>query len=90
MLRFSKRIPITQLFKFSAIIIAVLSIVLVGKGVHAIQEAGYISISAFPRNLRITLLGVYPTIQSIIAQLAMIAITLGVWQWQNRSKPAIA
>jgi high-affinity iron transporter len=90
MLRFSKRIPITQLFKFSAIIIAVLSIVLVGKGVHAIQEAGYIGISAFPINLRITLLGVYPTIQSIIAQLAMIAITLGVWQWQNRSKPAIA
>jgi high-affinity iron transporter len=90
MLRFSKRIPITQLFKFSAIIIAVLSIVLVGKGVHAIQEAGYIGISAFPLNFRITLLGVYPTIQSIIAQLAMIAITVGVWQWQNRTRATVA
>ncbi|MGB0429384.1 MAG: FTR1 family protein [Bacteroidia bacterium] len=88
MLRFSKRIPITQLFKFSALIIAVLSVILVGKGVHAIQEAGYIGISAFPINLRATLLGIYPTIQSILAQIAMIAITIGVWQWQNKLKPA--
>ena len=90
MLKFSKRIPITELFKFSAIIIAILSVVLVGKGIHAIQEAGYIGISAFPLNLRITLLGVYPTIQSIMAQIVMIAITIGVWQWQNRATPSPA
>ncbi|MFY0673492.1 MAG: FTR1 family protein [Bacteroidia bacterium] len=86
MLKFSKRIPITQLFKFSALIIAVLSIVLVGKGIHAFQEAGYVGISAFPLNIRITLLGLYPTIQSIAAQIAMIILTIGVWQWQNRAK----
>lgn len=90
MLRFSKRIPIAQLFKFSALIIALLSIVLVGKGVHAIQESGYIGITAFPLNIRMGLLGIYPTVQTIMSQLFMLVLTIAVWKLQNRKKPALA
>ena len=90
MLRFSKRIPIAQLFKVSAFVIAILSIVLVGKGIHAIQETGLLSITASPISLRLGVLGIYPTIETLVAQLLMLGLTVVVWKWQNRSvlKPA--
>lgn len=88
MLRFSKKIPITQLFKISAFLIAVLSIVLVGKGIHAIQETGYIGISPFPVHINIGVLGIYPTVQTMVAQLCVLLATFGIWRYQNRTLTA--
>ena len=91
LLRFSKKLPITQLFKYSAIIIAILAVVLAGKGIHALQEAGTIGISNTPFNLRIDLLGVYPTWQSLASQLLIITVIIFLWKIGNRSiasKPA--
>lgn len=67
--------PIGQFFRFSSILIAVLAVVLVGKGVAALQEAGWISqaLAAVPQ---IEWLGLYPTWQSILAQLAVAAIAI--------------
>lgn len=80
LLKYSKKIPITQLFKYSAIIISFLTVVLVGKGLHALQEAGAIGISSTPFNLRIDLLGVYPTFQTLIAQVFTLALVLFLWK----------
>ena len=54
-------------------LIAVLAVVLVGKGIAALQEAGWIAqtVIAFPR---IDWLGIYPSWQSTLAQVA-VAIT---------------
>ena len=41
MLRLSRTLPITQFFRYSAILIAVLAVVLAGKGIGALQEAGH-------------------------------------------------
>lgn len=84
MMRFSKRLPVSQLFKFSALIIAVLSIVLMGKGVHAVQESGYLSITASPLMLRVGMLGIYPTLETIIAQVLMLVITVFAWKYQQK------
>ena len=43
MLRYSRTLPITQFFRYSAILIAILTVVLAGKGVGALQEAGIIA-----------------------------------------------
>jgi high-affinity iron transporter len=45
MLRYSRTLPIGEFFKYSAILIAVLTVVLAGKGIGALQEAGVISIT---------------------------------------------
>ena len=76
MLRLSKTLPITQFFRYSALLIAILAVVLIGKGIGALQEAGSLSITALPGFPRITALGLFPTVESVGAQLAMIAALL--------------
>lgn len=88
MLRFSKKIPISQLFKISAFLIAILSIVLVGKGIHAIQETGYLNITPFLVHINIGVLGIYPTLQTLGAQLFVLLATWFIWRFQNRTTTA--
>jgi len=74
--RYSKKIPVRQLFRYSAWVIILLAVILVGKGIHAIQEAGWLSVTGFPISLKIDWLGVYPTIETLIAQMALLGILL--------------
>ena len=71
MLRLSRSLPIAQFFRYSAILIAVLAVVLAGKGVAALQEAGLIGITPLAWVPRIELLGLFPTLEALGAQLAM-------------------
>lgn len=78
MLRLSKTLPIAQFFRYSAIMIAVLAVVLAGKGVAALQEAGTIGMTPVPAVPRAPMLGLYPTLEAVGAQLLMIAaLTFG-------------
>ena len=73
LLRTSRRLPIGQFFAASAALIAILAVVLTGKGVSALQEAGWIALSPAPIP-RIEVLGIYPTWQTLIAQLIVLAV----------------
>lgn len=77
MLRFSSRLPVSQFFAFSSGLIAILSVVLAGKGVAALQEAGLIDITQLSFIPQIELLGIFPTLQSVGAQLLVIVIIAG-------------
>jgi len=80
LLSYSQRLPITQFFSLSAILIAVLAVVLAGKGVAALQEAGLVDAWPTPGVPRIELLGIYPTREGVFAQLATAAVLLlGFW-----------
>lgn len=74
MMRFSRRLPIGEFFAYSSILIAVLAVVLIGKGVSALQEAGYLPIAFLSGFPRIEILGVYPTREGLIAQILMAAL----------------
>ena len=73
LLRTSRRLPIGTFFSASSVLIAVLAIVLTGKGIAALQEAGWVAVSIVPVP-HIELLGIYPTWQSSLAQLAVMAL----------------
>lgn len=73
LLRTSRRLPIGTFFSASSALIAVLAIVLTGKGVAALQEAGWVAVSVAPVP-HIELLGIYPTWQSLLAQLAILVL----------------
>ena len=78
MLRYSRSLPIGEFFKYSAILIAVLTVVLAGKGVGALQEAGLVPITPLAGVPRITILGLFPTLEAVAAQiLALLAIIIG-------------
>src|SRR3546814_8828786 len=65
MLRYSRKLPITQFFAYSSILIAILAVVLAGRGVGALQEAGMIPITLVPGGPRIPLLGISPTAEAL-------------------------
>ena len=75
MLRFGA-LPITQFFRYSAILIAVLAVVLAGKGIGALQEAGVVPVSPLAGVPRMPMLGLFPTVEAVGAQLAALAAVL--------------
>lgn len=85
LMRFSKKLPIAKLFKYSALLISGLAIILTGKGLNAIQEAGNISISVLPVDFRVDTLGIYPTWETLIGQLAILILVFILWNIGNRS-----
>lgn len=83
-LRFSRKIPVRQLFRYSSWMITLLAVILIGKGIHAIQESGVFSVTDFPLDLRIDWLGVYPTMETVLSQVLLLAVILGLWYLNNR------
>jgi len=80
MLRYSRRLPIGKFFAYSSVLIAVLAVVLVGKGVAALQEAGLLEIQPLSAVPRIEILGIFPSVQVIAAQaIAIAAVVIGFW-----------
>lgn len=71
-LKYSKKIPVRQLFLYSSWGISILAIILLGKGIHSFQESGWISITNIPIIVRVDWLGIYPSIESIVLQLLLI------------------
>ncbi len=87
LLSYSKRLPISQFFTYSSMLISALAVVLAGKGVAALQEAGLIDIQPLVAIPRIDLLGVFPTLEGIVAQVAtLLMIVLGFWLSGRRAK----
>ncbi|MDT0651210.1 cytochrome c/FTR1 family iron permease [Autumnicola edwardsiae] len=84
-LKFTNKLPIGKFFKLASYMVAVLAVVLAGKGIMAFQEAGYIPISPVDFALHIDLLGIYPNLQSILAQLLVLAIIV-FFHWRNRNQ----
>lgn len=84
LLRFSARLPIGKFFSASSWLVAVLAVVLTGKGVAALQEAGWIVPSALP-SPRFELLGVYPSTIGLAAQAVVLAFVLGFFLWHGRA-----
>ena len=88
LLRFSAKLPIGKFFSASSWLVAVLAVALTGKGVAALQEAGWIAPSALP-SPRVELLGVYPSTIGLAAQAVVLAFVSGFFLWNGRaqSKP---
>ena len=75
MLRSSARMPIGKFFAASSILVAAIAVVLAGKGVGGLQEAGWVS--AHPITWpHIQVLGVYPTAETAVAQMVVLLIAI--------------
>lgn len=90
MLRHSRTLPIGKFFAYSSALIAVLAVVLIGKGTGALQEAGYLPITPWPCFPRSDLLGIYSTRETILAQFAMLVLLALGFLWNRRAAQASA
>lgn len=86
LVRTSTRLPISQFFAASSLLVAVLAIVLAGKGVAALQEGGLLATSpvAVPR---VDILGIYPSWQPLLAQALTLLVVVAAFAVNMRARP---
>ncbi len=90
MFRFSRKLPIAKFFSYSSALIAVLAVVLAGKGVAALQEAGLIGVTPLGWAPRVEILGLYPTLEGLLAQVATLLILLAGFARNRRGGRRLA
>lgn len=89
LLRTSARLPIGQFFAVSSLLVSALAVVLAGKGIAGLQEAGMLPISPIPMP-RIELLGLYPSWQTLAAQLCVLLAAVLAFVINQRSGRRLA
>lgn len=83
-LTYSKRLPLRQLFTISSVLMLFLATILAGKGLHSIQETGLIGVTSVPFSFRFELAGVYPTIQTLTAQVVVAFLVIMLWTYGRK------
>ena len=77
------RLPVGWFFGVGSILMAVLAVVLAGKGIAALQEAGALPVG--PLDLpAIPSLGLYPTWQGLLTQVAVVLLIVGAFAYSRR------
>ena len=85
MLRYSRRLPIGTFFAYSSILIGILAVVLAGKGISGLQEAGLLGITPLPNLPRVPILGIAPALEPVAGQIITLAL-IALGYWRNRRK----
>jgi high-affinity iron transporter len=82
-LKVGLRLPVGWFFGVGSALMAVLAVVLAGKGIAALQHAGRLPVE--PLDLpTIPSLGVYPTWQGVLTQLALVLLILTAFTYSRR------
>lgn len=73
--KFALKLPLKTFFGSTALLMIVLATVMVGKGVMALQEAGIMPVSQLQLPT-VSWLGIYPTVQGMVAQVVLLLAAL--------------
>lgn len=79
LLSFSAKLPIKTLFNVSSLIMVALAVILAGKSAHSFQEVDLLAVTLSPLNLHSDWLGLYPTQETLLAQLIILALSVLLW-----------
>ena len=91
----SLRIPIKPFFTFTSILMFVMSISFLGGGIKELLEGDVLPMTSpawlqwIPSNDLMDVLGIYPTLQTLIPQLILLVITVVVYVKQTRKNHAL-
>jgi high-affinity iron transporter len=80
-------LPMKTLFSASTVLLLATAVVLLGKGLHGLQELGVLGLLPV-RFVTIDVLGVFPDAVSLLPQLALAAVLAGAWAWR-RFRPSV-
>ncbi|MBS0152846.1 MAG: FTR1 family protein [Nitrospira sp.] len=83
-LRYSVRLPIGPFFTVASSLLAMMAVIFVGNGITALQAAGVLDVTNV-RFFSLPLLGIHPTVQSLVPQALILALIAG-GIWSNREK----
>jgi high-affinity iron transporter len=77
--RFGLRIPLKPFFSATGALLGVLVFVFVGYGIRELQSIGWIKETALPWDLRLPLLDIYPTVEGMALQTAVVLTFVLGW-----------
>jgi high-affinity iron transporter len=90
----SIRIPLKPFFLGTSILLFVMSITFAGNGVKELQEGNVIPVTPIPGGISVDILGIYPTLETLVPQIALLGLTVFTFIIQfrrgKRMKPAAA
>jgi high-affinity iron transporter len=72
--RFGVRIPVRRLFAVTSVLLYYMAFVFMGKGIRELQEGNVVSITIIPGGPHVELLGLYPTVETLVAQLVLVVL----------------
>jgi high-affinity iron transporter len=87
--RVGYKLPMKTLFKASTVLLVVTAIILLGKGLHALQEVGLVPLSPIPF-VTLDLLGIYPDAMTLLPQVVLTAIPLVMFLLKRRGSTSLA
>ncbi|MCU0620558.1 MAG: FTR1 family iron permease, partial [Gemmatimonadales bacterium] len=79
--RFGVKIPLKPFFALTGAFLYYMAFVFAGRGVAELQEGGLIPTTVLPWAPRIPALGIYPTLESLLAQGLLLALFVGALAW---------
>ncbi len=89
--RFGVRLPLKPFFGVTGALLYYMAVVFAGKGVAELQESGAVGLTLVDWAPRIPALGIYPTVESLGAQGALVALALlaiALVMWRGRASGA--
>ncbi|WP_232709850.1 cytochrome c/FTR1 family iron permease [Idiomarina sp. X4] len=85
-IKYSIKLPMSTFFKITTYIILALVFILLGKGISALQEAAWLSHTAFPVDVSFDWLGVSASWESLGAQLVYVILVFTLFKRRTSSK----
>ena len=79
--RFGVRLPLKPFFAVTSLFLYYMAFLFAGRGIAELQEGGVIATTVLPWAPRIPALGIYPTLESLLAQGVLLALLLGALLW---------
>jgi high-affinity iron transporter len=80
----SIKLPLKPFFLGTSVLLFVMSITFVGNGVKELQEGNVISVTPVAGLRSVDILGIYPTLETLIPQIALLALTTATFVIQIR------
>jgi high-affinity iron transporter len=87
----SVKLPLKPFFMGTSVLLFVMCVAFTGSGIKELQEGNIIPVTMLPfKFITIDILGIYPTLQTLIPQVVLLAVTVAVSVMQIRRGKKIA
>jgi high-affinity iron transporter len=80
----SFRLPLKPFFLGTSVLLAIMCIAFLGSGIKELQEGNMISVTAAPGVGTVDILGIYPTLETLIPQTILLIVTVVTFAVQMR------
>lgn len=90
--RFGVRIPLRPFFAATSALLYAMAFVMMGRGLHELQEVNVLSVTRVPGVPQWDALGIFPTVETLFGQLVLvvllsIAVTMTLWPKRAPAEP---